>query len=153
MRVQLLLAKRYAGLVVTLLISLAWTGSAMAQQNPAIQGYSPVSYFTKHIAEHGSADHQYQYKDKLYYFTSQEQIKLFAAQPEKYLPRYGAYCPYSLTLGRHVAIDPTNFKIVGGSLLLFHRSDEMDALQEWNSKKNEKKLLKEADDQFILLRF
>lgn len=152
MRVRLV-TTRYLCLTATLLVSLAWAGGAVSQQNAAIQGYSPVSYFTKNIAEHGSSDHQFQYKDKLYFFTSPEQIKLFRAQPEQYLPRYGAYCPYSLTLGRHVAIDPTNFKIVDGSLLLFHRSDEMDALKEWNSSKNEKKLLKEADDQFILLRF
>ncbi len=152
MRVRLL-ATRYGCLAATILVSLTWAGGAVSQQNAAIQGYSPVSYFTKNIAERGKPDHQYRYENKLYYFTSQEQIKLFREKPEKYLPRYGAYCPYSLTLGRHVAIDPTNFKIVDGSLLLFHRSDEMDALKKWNSSKNEKKLLKEADDQFILLRF
>lgn len=152
MRVRLV-TTQYLNLAAVLLATLFLAGQTVAEQDPAIQGYSPVSYFTKNSAEPGSPEHQYRYQDKLYYFTSAEQIELFKEQPEKYLPRYGAYCPYSLSLGRHVAIDPTSFKIVGGSLLLFHRSDEMDALKEWNSHKNEKKLLKEADDQFILLRF
>lgn len=119
----------------------------------AIQGYSPVSYFTKNRAEMGSSEFAVEHENKLYYMTSLHQADLFRRNPEKFIPLFSELCPYSLTLGRRVKIDPTNFKIVGGQLLLFHRSDEMDALKQWNKHDDEQKLLEKANQEFLRFRF
>lgn len=122
-------------------------------EQPAIGGYSPVSYFTKNIAERGSAEFAVEHKGSTYYLASAEQVELFTENPAKYRPRY-TVCPYSLTLGGAVPLDPTNFKIVGGSLLLFHKTEESDGLQLWNnSPEDEQTLIELADKEYILLRF
>ena len=51
-------------------------------------------------------------------------------------------------------LDPTNFKVIGDSLLLFHRSEEKDALLEWNSSElSEEELLRRADANLFLVEF
>ena len=122
-------------------------------QQPAIGGYSPVSYFTRNIAEQGSAEFAVQHGGNIYYLTSAEQVELFTINPAKYHPKYKV-CPYSLTLGRKVPLDPTNFRIVGGSLLLFHKTEKSDGLKLWSdSPVDEQTLLELADKEYILLRF
>lgn len=113
----------------------------------AIEGYSPVSYFEKGIAERGKSEFSVDYQGRTYYFASAEQAGKFSRDPVKYKPRFDL-CPYSLTLGRKVAIDPTSFKIIAGQLLLFHNSEELDALKEWNKKDDDLGQLKAAERQY-----
>lgn len=63
------------------------------------------------------------------------------------------HCPYHLTLGRAVAIDPTNYKILDGQLLIFHKSEEMDGLEKWNSHDDEQELLRRAKSTWTLMEF
>lgn len=140
---------------LTLLVLLTVTcAAAQASDAPlSIEGYSPVSYFTKGIAEKGSPEYAVENGGMTYYLTSPEQVTLFRQNPNKYKPRYDT-CPYSLTQGKRVPLDPTNFKVIGESLLLFHKSESMDGLQLWNqSPVDEDELLNQADAQFTLLRF
>lgn len=119
--------------------------------NLAIEGYSPVSYFEKNLPEKGKAEFQSSYEGKVYYLASAEQLAKFAADPKHYAPVFGEYCPYSLALGRRVAIDPTRFEIVQGQLLLFHNSSELDSLTEWNKAHNQDDLFKQARVQYTQL--
>ncbi|MFK7862642.1 MAG: YHS domain-containing (seleno)protein [Pseudohongiellaceae bacterium] len=121
-------------------------------QELAIQGYSPVSYFTKGIAEKGSEKFAAEYKESIYYLSSQDQKDLFVANPAKYAPRFGEYCPFSLQTGMRKAIDPTSFKIVGDTLLLFHYSDQLDAKLEWN-KGEDNSQIEKANGEFVLFTF
>ena len=121
--------------------------------NPAIGGYSPVSYFTVGKPELGNQDFAVQHKGKTYFLTSADQVATFNQNPDRYRPRHPS-CPYSLAFGMVLPLDPTNFKIVGDSLLLFHRSEEKDALLEWNdSELSEEELLKRADSNLFLVEF
>lgn len=118
-----------------------------------IGGYSPVSYFTQNKAELGSADFAVAHDGRVYYLTSQAQVELFQANPDRYRPRYDV-CPFSLTTGKRRALDPTNFKVIGDTLLLFHKSPGVDGLAGWNeSGLTDQELLDRADNQFVLLRF
>jgi YHS domain-containing protein len=121
--------------------------------NLAIEGYSPVSYFEKNLPEKGKPEFQSSYEGKVYYLASAEQLATFEADPKHYAPVFGEYCPYSLALGRRVAIDPTRFEIVQGQLLLFHNSAELDALSEWDKDKDPNQLLKRAKAEYTLFRF
>ncbi len=136
-----------------LLYSLVASADEVHGQPPSIGGYSPVSYFTENKAERGSKDFAVEHDGRVYYLTSNEQIELFNANPEKYRPRHPS-CPYSLAYGMVLPLDPTNFKVIGDSLLLFHRSEEKDALLEWNSSElSEEELLRRADANLFLVEF
>jgi len=120
---------------------------------PAIGGYSPVSYFTENNAELGSPEFSVEHDGRLYFLTSQEQVEIFAKNPDKYRPRHRS-CPYSLAFGMVLPLDPTNFKIVGDSLLLFHLSDDNDGLKDWNaSQLSEEELIRRADSNLFLITF
>lgn len=141
------------------LLTLFSTSNAVAQfrdaspVEPAIGGYSPVSYFTNDKAELGSPEFSVEHEGRVYFLTSAEQVALFNEDPERYRPRYSV-CPYSLSLGMVMPLDPTNFKIIGDHLLLFHRSDEKDALEEYDASDIEiDELLRRADANLFLIEF
>ncbi len=117
--------------------------------NIGLQGYSPISYFEHDRAVRGNPNYSFEYQKRIYYFTDAEQIETFKRNPEKYMPKYGEYCPYSLALGRRVAIDPTNFKMQDGQLLLFHDSVELISVDV----PAQSLIFEEADRQFELLKF
>lgn len=119
----------------------------------AIEGYSPVSYFERGMPERGRPEFSAEHEGKTYWFVSADQVEVFNADPKHYVPAFNAFCPYSLALGRKVAIDPTRFKIVEGQLLLFHNSAELDALKEWNVKGDEHWLDRKSSGEFVLKKF
>jgi len=145
--------------VLLVLIAVFYSTFAFSQQmqsntsDLAIEGYSPVSYFTKNLAEKGKPEFSVTYISKTYYLASKEQVRLFNTNPKKYVPQFGGHCSYNLALGRKVNIDPTSFKIINNLLYLFHNSAKFDALKEWNKQPNEKNLLKKAKGQFTLYEF
>lgn len=140
--------------ILLLVTSVAAAAHEKAEGSPlAIEGYSPVSYFERGQAERGRAEFSAVYNGFRYHFTDADQVATFKANPARFEPLFTEHCPYSLTLGRAVAIDPESFKIVGGHLLLFHRSDEMDGRQKWNQADDEHALLEQARSQYTLFRF
>jgi len=146
-------------IVVFFYLFMLLPGSAFAQEtvsavvHTAIGGYSPVSYFTENKAELGLPEFLVKHKGSVYFLTSNEQVELFNQNPGKYVPRYRT-CPFSLALGKTTPLDPTNFKIVGGSLLLFHLSKQEDGLAQWNSSElSEAELLRRADANIVLHKF
>lgn len=135
-----------------LLFLFIFASNSVYAQNLAIEGYSPVSYFTKGIPERGNSAFSARHEGDVYYLTSETQRSLFIASPEKYLPKFGEYCPFSLKTGMRKAIDPTRFKVIGDSLLLFHYSDELDAKTEWD-KGNDSEQLFKAGEEYVLFTF
>jgi len=140
------------------LLGALFSSSVLAQNaaapgaTPAIGGHSPVSYFTKNKAELGSPEFAVEHDGTVYYLMSQEQVEIFEKNPDKYRPRHRS-CSYSLALGKILPLDPTNFKIIGDNLLLFHLSDDENGLQLWNdSKISEDELMRRADANANLFR-
>ncbi len=153
--------KRFDRFIVlsAVLLGALFSSSVLAQNagtpgaTPAIGGYSPVSYFTKNKAELGSPEFAVEHDGTVSYLASQEQVEIFKKDPNKYRPRHRS-CAYSLALGKILPLDPTNFKIVGDNLLLFHLSDDEDGLQLWNdSEISEDELMRRADANLFRLRF
>lgn len=136
-----------------LLVSSASLSAQTSNDAPAIGGYSPVSYFTANEAQIGDPRFAVTHEGQTYFLTSHEQVELFAKNPDRYRPRHSA-CSYSLAYGMVLPLDPTNFKIVGDSLLLFHRSEKKDARLEWNSGPlDEEELIARADANLFRIRF
>jgi hypothetical protein len=109
----------------------------------AIQGYDPVSYTMPSGPQKGDAKLTAEHRGAIYRFVSAAHRDQFAASPDKYAPAFGGWCATAMADGRKVEIDPKNFKIVNGRLMLFYRSFFANALKDWNA--DEAKLLPKAD--------
>lgn len=98
---------------------------APAQKSPiyttndgAIKGYDPVAYFMQGEPVKGSKSFTYEWKEADWYFSSQENLETFKADPEKYAPQFGGYCAYGVSKGSLYKIEPEAWKIVDGKLYL-----------------------------------
>lgn len=110
----------------------------------AIEGYDPVSYFTKHRAVKGQSSIVATHNGVNYQFESQANKTAFLASPAGYEPQYGGWCAYAMgATGEKVEVDPETFKIVDGRLYLFYNKFFNNTLKSWN--KDEIALMKKAD--------
>lgn len=88
------------------------------------KGYDVVAYFTdmhpvqgsdKFVAEHGGVKWQ---------FASQQHLDMFKANPEKYLPQYGGFCAWGISVGKLFDVDPVNgWTVSDGKLYLNFNAD------------------------------
>ena len=109
----------------------------------AIEGYCPVAYFAVNKPVRGKPEHPSTYNGVTYHFVSADAKKAFDAEPEKYIPAYGGWCAFGMSVEDKFPIDPTKFKIVDGKLLLFLKNKNVDARELWNDG-NESALLGKA---------
>jgi len=84
----------------------------------AIKGFDPVAYFTMGRPVKGTDRFSYEWKGAKWLFSVREHFDLFAADPEKYAPKYGGYCAYAVSQGTTADIDPESWTIVDGKLYL-----------------------------------
>jgi YHS domain-containing protein len=84
----------------------------------ALKGYDPVAYFGAGRATRGTEAHTHRWQGATYRFASADNLERFKADPERYLPRYGGYCAYAMSLNRIADIDPERWAIVDGRLYL-----------------------------------
>jgi peroxiredoxin Q/BCP len=109
----------------------------------ALAGHDPVSYFEGGKPMAGRKELVSRYRGVVYQFASAENRLKFAEQPAKFVPAYGGWCATAMAEGRKVEVDPYNFKISDGRLLLFYKGWRGNALADWN--KDEKELTTRAD--------
>lgn len=67
-----------------------------AAKNPAFGGMSLVSAVKERTLTEGSPDFQIRWRDHLLYFASQEELKAFRAEPEKYWPMLDGSCAVTM---------------------------------------------------------
>ena len=94
---------------------------AEVNMNPeriAIRGYDTVAYFTEGKATKGKSGFEYVWHGARWRFASATNRDLFAANPDRYAPRYGGYCSMGLAMGEFSDADPEVWTIVDGKLYL-----------------------------------
>jgi YHS domain-containing protein len=84
----------------------------------AVKGYDPVAYFTNGQPTAGLEQYSYTWKGKTYRFGSADNLQRFKADPAKYVPQYGGYCAFAMSIDRIADIDPKQWAIVDGKLYL-----------------------------------
>lgn len=86
----------------------------------AISGYDTVAFFTQKKAIKGVPEYTHQWAGAKWLFSSKENLDLFVAEPEKYMPEYGGHCAYGVSEG-YISSKPTigSFEIYKGKLYLF----------------------------------
>jgi YHS domain-containing protein len=89
-----------------------------ASEGIGLKGYDPVAYFVNGQPTKGEEQYSFAWKGTTYRFASQENLNRFKADPEKYLPQYGGYCAYAMSLNRIADIDPSRWAVVNRKLYL-----------------------------------
>ncbi|HTE07292.1 MAG TPA: YHS domain-containing (seleno)protein [Flavitalea sp.] len=116
----------------------------LEKNEPAIQGYDPVSYFMTGRPIKGRKEYGYSFQGILYRFSSQGNLNAFNKDPSKYEPQYGGWCAYAMgNDGSKVDVDPETFKVIDGKLYLFYNAFFNNTLKTWN--KDQAALKKKAD--------
>jgi YHS domain-containing protein len=65
----------------------------------AVHGFDVVAYFTEGRPVQGDAAFAAVHKEATYRFASQAHLDAFKANPVKYVPAYGGYCAYGVSVG------------------------------------------------------
>ncbi|NKB46749.1 MAG: YHS domain protein [Legionellales bacterium] len=94
------------------------TDSSVTHSLPGAQGYDLVSYFTNGEPQKGNGNHTFVYENVIYLFINQDHKEKFKANPQQYLPIYGGYCAFAITMGKKVVGDPLAWQIVDDKLYL-----------------------------------
>lgn len=98
----------------------------------AIDGYDSVAYWTENQAVEGKKKYTYKYKDAKWRFATQENLDLFKANPEKYMPQYGGYCAWALSDDDLASVDGDAWTMYEGKLYLNYNKNVM---KDWRQDK------------------
>jgi YHS domain-containing protein len=120
MKLRTILSKNFSPIyfVFLILFSFKTTIAMAAELEIAIKKYDPVAYFTESRAVHGTDAYTFSHRDMIWYFSSQKNRDLFAADPQAYAPQYDGYCAWAMTESRLAVTDPEVWKIIDGKLYL-----------------------------------
>ena len=107
-------------LVCSIFFSTLSFGQHLNIQSVAFQGYDIVAYYTLNQAIQGTDKLSLKIDEVHYYFSSQENLMLFNANPQKYTPKYGGWCAIGIAIydGQY-PVDPESFLFDDGELYLF----------------------------------
>lgn len=89
----------------------------------ALRGYDAVAYFAIDKAVKGDPKYEYVWNGAKWFFSSEENMKKFQADPEAYAPQFGGYCSYAVSEGYTANGDPEAWKVVDGKLYLNYNQD------------------------------
>ncbi len=93
-------------------------GAAPADSTVGVSGYDLVSYRTGKKPLRGNGNHVAVRDGVTYLFASDANRKAFEAAPDKYLPAYGGWCAFGVSVGKKFVGDPDVWKIVDDRLYL-----------------------------------
>ena len=110
---------------VILCCTLLLAGSARAIEaiykdvnNIAINGYDPVAYHNQERPVLGKAAYALEWNYATWHFASADNRDRFAANPQRWAPRYGGYCAWAVAHGYVARTDPDAWRIVDDHLYL-----------------------------------
>ncbi|MBX7141495.1 MAG: YHS domain protein [Chitinophagales bacterium] len=129
-----LINKWFLCLLLIPAFSLAQKPEVFSVSDQAIRGFDPVAYFTEGYPAEGLKQFHYRWNNSNWYFSSEKNLKLFIADPEKFAPQYGGWCAYGMAKGYKAKTEPDAWSIVGGKLYLNYSTGIRD---EWNKKQSE----------------
>jgi YHS domain-containing protein len=113
---------RFATVTLAVLGLLATTlpasASSRAVNTIAAGGYDLVSYHQGAKPLRGNGNHVVEHDGATYLFIDADNADTFRADPDKYLPAYGGYCAFGVSVGKKFHGDPDVWEIVDGRLYL-----------------------------------
>lgn len=93
----------------------------LRENNLALEGFDPVAYFPEHGAQAvlGDEDIRIRHCGVLFYFSNEEHRAIFLESPEKFIPGFAGFNPYSMSIGALSDVLPNHFDTSTGELLMF----------------------------------
>lgn len=82
----------------------------------AAHGYDTVAFFTVGTPTRGQGKFEVVHNEATYRFASAENLAEFEKNPDKYVPGFGGYCAFGVSVGKKFDGDPRYWKITGGKL-------------------------------------
>ena len=107
--------------VTALLLSFMAMGAMAADvthSTSAVQGYDLVSYQNAKRPLRGNGHFVSEHQGVTYLFANADNKKAFDANPARYLPAYGGYCAFGVSVGKKFVGDPEVWRVVDGRLYL-----------------------------------
>lgn len=92
----------------------------------ALQSHDPVAYQTVGKPVLGQEKFSAEHEGAIYRFSSEENLKIFQANPAKYVPLYGGFCQQGMAGGRKLDGDPAIFRVADGRLAVFSYKAALD---------------------------
>ncbi|MBU1053999.1 MAG: YHS domain-containing protein [Proteobacteria bacterium] len=89
----------------------------------ALQGYDPVAFHSVGKAVKGNPAISAEYRGYKYLFSSDANKAIFEKEAEKYLPAYGGFCAFGVSLGVLFPVEIDTWEIVDGRLVLQYNLD------------------------------
>jgi YHS domain-containing protein len=117
-----------------------------SRTDTAINGYDTVAYFTVGQPVKGLDKLSFEWMGAKWKFSTQANLDLFKANPEKYAPQYGGYCAYGVAQDNLVKVEPDQFTVRDGKLYLNY---DADVQSKW--KKDPDGFIRAADAKFQAL--
>lgn len=84
----------------------------------AVSGYDAVAFFAGSTPVNGSPFITHTYQGATYFFSNEENKAMFAAAPDKYVPQYGGFCAYGVSINKLLPVDISTAQVRGGKLYL-----------------------------------
>lgn len=84
----------------------------------AVSGYDTVAFFTDSKPVNGSPFITADHKGATYYFASEDHKALFTANPEKYVPQFGGFCAFGVSINKVLPVDISTWQVRNGKLYL-----------------------------------
>lgn len=84
----------------------------------AIHGYDPVSYFTEGAPAPGDDAITVVHDGAAYRFTTKKHAEMFKKNPSRYVPQYGGYCAFGVSVGKKFDGDPRLWTVHDDKLYL-----------------------------------
>jgi len=89
----------------------------------ALQGYDPVAFHTVGKAMKGNPAILAEYGGYKFAFSSEENKAAFEKQEQKFLPAFGGYCAFGVSIGVLFPVEIETWEIIDGRLVLQYSSD------------------------------
>ena len=106
---------------VVVAFSLAACGSMNVVSEGAdadlmLRGNDPVAYFTAGRPQPGRSDIKAEHRGLTYRFANGENRRQFITNPEQYVPQFGGFCAYGVSINKLLPIDITTAQVRDGKL-------------------------------------
>ena len=99
-------------------LALEAHADGLQHSTPAVQGYDVVSYHTLKRPVRGNGNHVAVHQGATYLFASKDHLDAFNDNPDRYVPAYGGYCAFGVSVGKKFIGDPEVWRVVDDRLYL-----------------------------------
>ena len=95
------------------------TGTTLSGAGVALRGDDAVALASGLKVVPGKAKYTVEHDGVAYYFASKDSKARFAADPQKYMPKFGGFCAFGVAIGKKLDASNRFADIVNGRLYVF----------------------------------